>query len=79
MDRVFLAYGTPLEAVPYTNYLGQTLLSSDNNWLDVEQNLQRSWGKWGQLVKILGREGAYRIMAGRFYVVVVQAVLILGS
>ena len=34
--------------------------------------------KWGQMAKILGREEADRITAGKFYVVVVQAVLLLG-
>ena len=45
----------------------------------VEQNLRRAQVKWGRLVKILGREVADRRMAGRFYVVVVKAVLLFGS
>ena len=41
MGRVFLAYRTPLMTVSLFRCLGQTLLSSDNNWPAVEQNLRR--------------------------------------
>ena len=34
---------------------------------------------WGRLAKILGREGADKRTAKRFYVAVVQAVLLFGS
>ena len=47
--------------------------------MSVEQNLQRAQEKWVRLGKILGREGSDRITAGRFYVAVVQAVLLFGS
>ena len=36
-------------------------------------------GKWGWLANILGREGVDRITVGRFYVAMVQAVLLFGS
>ena len=60
-------------------YLGQMLSSTDNDWKEVELNLQRERGKWGRLKKILVREGADKRTAGRFYVAVVQAVLLFGS
>ena len=44
-----------------------------------KQNLRRARGKWGQLTNILGREGADRRTLGRFYVAVVQTVLLFGS
>ena len=78
IGRVFSEYGTPLTVVPLFNYLGRTVSSSNNNWPEVEQNLRCSRGTWGRQVKILGREGADRRMAGRFYVVVVQSVLLFG-
>ena len=55
------------------------MFSSDKDWPAVEQNLQRARENWGQLANILGREGADRRMSGKFYVVVVQAVLLFGS
>ena len=74
-----MAYGTPMTSVSLFRYLGQTLLSSKYNWLLVEWNLRRAGGKWGRLAKILGREVADRRTVGRFYVAVVQAVIIFGS
>ena len=79
MGRVFLAYRTPLTTVSLFRCLGQTLLSSDNNWPAVEQNLRRVQVKWRHLEKILGREGVDRRKVGRFYVVMVQVVLLFGS
>ena len=79
MGRVFLSYGTLLAAVSLFWYLGRMLSSSNDNWTAVEQNLQRAQGKWGRLAKILVREGADRETARRFYVAVMQAVLLFGS
>ena len=79
MGRVLLAYGTPLTAVTLFKYLGRMLSYSKYNWTAVENNLQQSRGKWGRLVNILGREVADRQTTGRFYVAVVQAVLLFGS
>ena len=79
VGRVFLAYATPITEVPFFNYLGRILLSSNNNWPAVEQNLRIARGKWGRLAKILGREGVDGRMAGKFYVAVGQAVLLFGS
>ena len=62
IGRVFLAYGTLLIAVPSFKYLGRIMSFTDNDWPAVEQNLRRAWGKWGQMVKILGREGLDRRM-----------------
>ena len=52
---------------------------SDDDWAEVEQKLPRVQGKWGRLMNLLVRDGADRRTAGRFYVVVVQAVLLSGS
>ena len=79
MGRFLLAYGTPLAVVYLFRYLGRTLSSSDNKLTAVDHNLQRARGKWIWLEKILEREGDVRRTVGRFYVAVVQAVLIFGS
>ena len=76
---VFSFYGTPLTAVSLLRYLGRMLSSSNNDWPEVEWNLWRERGKWGRLAKILGREGADRKMARRFYVEFVQVVLLFES
>ena len=79
MGHVFSAYGTPMTAVSSFWYLGRKLLSTDDDWPTVEWNLWRVQRKWGRQTKIFGREGADNKMAGRFYVAVVQAVLLFGS
>ena len=79
MVGVFSEYVTQLIPVTYFNYLVQMLLSFNNNWLEIEYNLQRAWGKWGRLENILVREGAGRRTTGEFYVAVVQAVLLFGT
>ena len=79
MGRVFFTYGTPLVAVILFKYLGQNLSSSNEDWPEVEYNLRRARVKWVRLEKILEREGADRRTAGRFYVVVVQEVLLFGT
>ena len=45
----------------------------------MKRNLGRARGKWGRLAKILVREGAGKRTMGRFYVEVVQVVLLFGS
>ena len=79
MRSVFLTYGTPLTAVPPFKYLGRILLSTDDNWTVVEQNLLRARNNLVRTIKILGREGSEKRTAGKFYVAVVQAVLLSGS
>ena len=79
MGRVLLEYETLLTAVSLFRYLEQTLFSTKNNWPEVEWNLRRAKEKWGQLAKILRREGADKRTAGNFYVAVVQEVLLFGS
>ena len=54
MRRVLLVYGKPLTAVSSFKYLGQTLPSSDDDCLAVEQNLRMAWVKWVWLKKCLG-------------------------
>ena len=78
MGRFLLAYGTPLTEVTSSRYLGQMFSSSSNDWPAVEQKLRRAQGKWGRLGKILGKKGADKRTAGRFFVVEVQVVLLFG-
>ena len=79
MGKLLSAYGTPLTAVSLFRYLGQMLSSTDNNCPAVEWNLRRARVKWGWLAKILGRDGVDKRNTGRFYVAVVQVVLLFGS
>ena len=79
MGRVFLEYVILLTAVYCFSYMGQMLLSSEDDWPAVERNLWRARVKWGRLAKILGREGEDSIKAGKLYMVVVQAMILFKS
>ena len=79
MGRVLSEYGTLLMVFPLFNYLEQKFLSSKDDWTAVEHNLKRAQKEWITLENILGREGLDRKTAGRFYVAVVQAVILFGS
>ena len=79
MRSVFSEYGTPLTAVTSLKYLEKIISSTDNKWPEVDWNMQQARQKWGRMVNILGRDGAYKRMPRKFYVAVVQAVLLFGS
>ena len=68
-----------IENVDTFKYLG-SMLSFDNiNWPTVARKLQRGRRKWGWFSRMLCREGGYTRTSGRFYVAVVQYVLLFGS
>ena len=59
-------------------YLGR-LLSYNDDWLAVAGNLRKARAKWARLSKILGREGVDAVIASKFYIAVVQSILLFGS
>ena len=59
--------------------MGRIINDDDNDSICIQQNLQRARGKWNRLAKILKREGADAIIMSRFYLTVVQAVLLYGA
>ena len=63
----------------FVQVLGAKCFPSNDNWTAAEQNLQRAQKIFVRLAKIFGREGSDRRTAGRFYVAVVQVVLLFGS
>ena len=75
----FESYGRPLEMVVAFNYLGMIRTASDNNWMVVVENLQKSQKCWARLSQILWREGTYPWTSGTFYKDVVQATLLFGT
>ena len=66
MGRVLSAYGKQLTKVPSFEYLGRMLLSTNNDWPEMEQNLRRVQGKWVRLEEILGREVADKRTVRRY-------------
>ena len=58
MERVFHAYGKPMEAVSEFRYLGRLLTAMDDNWSAVAGNIRKARVSWGRLARVLGWEGA---------------------
>ena len=78
-ERVFEAYGKPLEVVPSFKYLGRIMTAGDNDWQVVTGNLVKARKSWGRLTRILIREGADKRISGTFFKAVVQQVLLFGA
>ena len=60
-------------------YLGRVLHQPYKDLPAVFRNIWRARQVWGRLGKLLRREGADPIISSKFYLAVVQAVLIFGS
>ena len=78
-DRVFEAYGKPLENVANFKYLGRAMTAGDDDWPAVTGNLSKERKSWGRLSRILCWEGADARVSGNFFKAVVQAVLMFGA
>ena len=57
-ERDFEAYGKSLENVSAFKYLGRVMMAVDNDWPAVAGNLFKARKSWGDLLRILCREGA---------------------
>ena len=79
LESSFEAYGDPLENVTTFRYLGRVLKAVDNDWLAVVGNLGKARKSWGQLSRILIREGSDTKVLGIFYMAVAQAVFLFGA
>jgi hypothetical protein len=67
-----------LETVDCFRYLGHPLVANGNDWPAVVYNLNRVRGHWAQVSRVLTRQGADPKVAGYFYKVIVQSVLLYG-
>ena len=72
-------YGKEIERVKELKYLGRIFTEDDDDSRSIEIQLKRARNWWNSIAKILKREGANAWMMGRFYVAIVQAVLLYGS
>jgi hypothetical protein len=75
----FTVGGVGIENVGSFCYLGRMLSEDDNDRAAVQRNLRKARARWGRIAKLLKRQGANPVVMGRFYLAVVQAVLLYGS
>ena len=73
MSDYFEAYGRPLKATNYFNYLGRVLDASTDNWTEVANNTRKGWRRWKRFSRILGWEGANTGTYSTSYKTIVQA------
>ena len=75
----FYINGKELERVTNFNYLGRIFSENDSDLLCIQSQINKARARWNGIAKILKREGANAKTMGRFYLAVVQAVLLYGS
>ena len=75
----FFVNGKKIERVHRFKYLGRWLDDRDDDTYAIVDNIRKARNQWNCLARILKREGANAVCMGRFYLVVVQAVLLYGS
>ena len=78
-DVKFTVNGKEIEEVSEFRYLGRILSHDDDDTKCIMDNLKRAKNRWNSIAKILKREGANAICMARFYLTVVQAVLLYGA
>ena len=74
----FEALGSLLGKVNEFRYLGRILTERDSDWPALLRNLKRARQRWGRLSRLLVREGASPKVSGKFYLAIVQSVLLYG-
>ena len=75
----FIVYGKEIERVREFRYLGRIFTENDDDTKCIQSQLKRARYKWNSISKILKREGANPITMAKFYLAVVQAVLLYGE
>ena len=75
----FTINGEKIERVKEFRYLGRILTEDDDDSRCIEDQLKRARSRWWRMAKLLKREEVNSLYMGRFYMAVVQAVLLYGS
>lgn len=75
----FSVEGIPIENISEYKYLGRVLENSDLDHKAVTLNLKNARERWGGMVRLFTADGARSRTLARFYLAVVQAVLLHGS
>ena len=76
---VFTANNKVIERVHSFKYLGRWISDNDDDTKCIQENLNKARQRWNSIANILKREGANAVCMGRFYQVIVQAVLLHGA
>ena len=75
----FYVNGLPIQRVRQFRYLGRIFTESDNDSVCIQENLSNARRRWNCVAKILKTEGANAKCMAKFYITIVQAVLLYGA
>ena len=75
----FKVYGKDLEQVKDFRYLGRTINNNDDDTDCIHTQIKKARKQWNSLSKILKNEGSNAKTMAKFYMAVVQAVLLYGA
>ena len=78
-SRVFITYGRTIKMVPSCMDLVLYILTADDDWQVVIQNLSKALAVWRRMMRILSREGTNLQVSLFFFLSVVQYMLLLGA
>ena len=71
--------GKKLQRVKQFCYLGRIFTENDDDSTCIQENLKKARKRWNRVGKILKTEGANPKVMAKFYLTIVQAVLLYGA
>ena len=75
----FYVNGGEIERVAVFRYLGRLLAENDNNTECIRTQIKKARARWNAVARMLKRVGANVFIISRFYLAIVQAVLLYGA
>ena len=76
---VFNIDGKEIDRVRHFKYLGRTFTDNDSDTMCIMENIKKAKQRWNCIAKILKDEGANPRCMAKFYITIVQAVLLYGA
>ena len=78
-SRAFIEYGRTIKMVPSCMDLVLYILTADDDWQVVIQNLSKALAVWRRMMRILSREGANPQVSVFFFLSVAKSILLFGA
>ncbi len=79
LRQQFTIHGDVLKRVKVYKYLGRMMAQDDNDAQAIRAQLRKACATWARVGKVLWGENTSPTIAAKFYLAVVQAVLLYGS
>ena len=78
-EQRFYAYGNALRNIDLFRYLGPMLSAADTDVPALRRNLKKARGVWRRISNVIAKDSVPATIAGMFFRVVVESVLLYGS